>query len=81
MIFSCKEAAKIISSGKKLSVVKKLKLSVHLFLCKHCSGYSMEMSALKSSASQNIKEKLEASQETIKRVEKEVLDRHTGSNL
>ena len=36
----CKEVVRTLSSGKKLSLIKRLEIRLHLAMCEHCSTYA-----------------------------------------
>ena len=50
IVLSCKEAARIVSEGldTKLTLSKKLSLRLHLVMCKGCTLYQKQITALKS---------------------------------
>ncbi len=72
-MLSCKEVAKILASGEKLSLKKKISLSMHLFMCKHCSRYSRQLHIIKKAAAVFFKKKVAVEKEVIEKLEKEVL--------
>lgn len=74
-MLSCKQVVEIISTKPRLSLMKRIELRAHLFMCKHCSTYLAQINAMTVKLKSVFKEKTETNPERVKHLETKVLSK------
>lgn len=72
-MLSCKQVVEILSTKPSLSLMKRIELRAHLFMCKHCSTYLTQLSAMTNKLKSVFKEKTETSPERVQNLEEKIL--------
>ncbi len=80
-MLSCKEIAKILSSGEELSWMKRAELRMHLMMCKLCSLYAQELKMMRNGFKKLFSQLTDVPENDLKRIEDEIVEkiRKTGS--
>ncbi len=68
-MFTCREVTEICASDKELSGWPKVKLKMHLFICKACSNYAKQIALLKEALKHRAEKIAAEEDEHIKRIE------------
>lgn len=72
-MLSCKQVVEIISTKPSLSLMKRIELRAHLFMCKHCSTYLAQLNAMTDKLKSVFKEKTETSQDRVQNLEDKII--------
>ncbi|MDD4975900.1 MAG: hypothetical protein PHY93_16200 [Bacteriovorax sp.] len=72
-MLKCNEIVEIIAKNKDLSLLGKMELRFHLFMCKHCNSYSKQISIINSQFKKVIEEKSEIEMNHVHELEDQVI--------
>lgn len=73
-MLTCKEVVRLLGSGEKLPIKRRIGLLMHLFMCKHCARYSKQLRMLKQGLIVLFKGKTEVDPKAVKELEEKVLE-------
>ena len=79
-VLSCKEVSRIVASDELVtaSVVKRLRVRLHLLICRDCRRYAEQLRILGTAAREKVRS-LAGDMETITRLENSILDDAFGA--
>lgn len=72
-MLSCKQVVEIISTKPSLSLMKRIELRAHLFMCKHCSTYLAQLNTMTDKLKSVFKEKTETTPERVQDLENRII--------
>ncbi len=75
VLLSCKEIVRLISSDERLSLMRRAELRLHLMMCEHCGRYKSQLQTLARAAVRLLDRRIQESEDDIKKIEEEVIDR------
>ncbi len=79
-MISCKEVSKILSENDNLSLLKKVELRMHLFICKKCSRFEKHLKSLLSGAQKLYRVKDNEYKEKVTHLENSIIKKLKEKN-
>ena len=80
MVLNCKEVSRLVASDelRTSGVVTRLRVRMHLLICRHCRRYVEQLRIIGTAARANMRN-LVGDKETLARLENSILDDAFGS--
>lgn len=72
-MLKCNEIVEIVASDKKLSLMGKMELKLHLLMCKYCNSYSKQISMLNTQFKKVIEKKSAIDESHLQDLENQVV--------
>jgi hypothetical protein len=73
-MLACKEIVEIVSSNKKLPLLKKAELKFHLIMCKHCHAYVEQLKIMNVQYKKVFKKLTNVDAEHVQKLEDKVVE-------
>ena len=74
---SCKDIAKLLIPGNKLSLFEKMETKMHLLMCEFCRKYEKQLKLISFNKLKNVSKNDAFSEDQVDELEKEIIDKIT----
>lgn len=75
-MLTCKEIVRMLSSGEEFGPSKRARIRMHLFICKYCSNYNLQLSMVKDAIQKLYQKRCGTEDEKLSELESEIIKKH-----
>ena len=72
---SCKDVAKLMSPGQKISLFDKMEIKLHFLICELCRVYAQQIKAVEKNFTNLLVKKSSVEDSDVKKLEQDVLEK------
>ena len=70
---TCKDIAKLLSPGQKVSLLNKMEIKLHFLICELCRVYNAQIKSVEKNFTNLMRTKSKVKKEDVEKLEQEVL--------